>query len=109
MKQHEGQEEEFSEEHAKKWVSKMKNADKSPSPRWTMADAGTAKAKRKLDMETWELWTVMNMLYSDYCEVAAKYGVNNADFYADLAVAFLEDPDSQPEKLARYYEDVAKH
>lgn len=111
MKHHEGADdnEEFSEEHARKWVSKMKNADKSQAPKWSMADANTAKAKRKLNMETWELWTVMNMLYSDYSEVAAKYGVNNADFYADLAVAFLEDPDANPNKLARYYEEVAKH
>ena len=51
----------------------------------------------------------MNMMYSDYCKTAEKMGVNNAAFYAGLSKAFLEDQDAQPDKLARYYEYIARH
>ena len=50
----------------------------------------------------------MNMIYSDYSAVAYKYGVDTADFYADMAKAFLFDPDGgEPEeKLAAYYHNI---
>ena len=52
----------------------------------------------------------MNMMYSDYCMVASKYGVNNAEFFADMARAFLFDKDAEGpgEKLAAYYHRVVK-
>ena len=31
------------------------------------------------------------------------------EFYADMAKAFLDDKDAQPDKLARYYEYIVKH
>jgi hypothetical protein len=36
---------------------------------------------------------VMNMMYSDYCAVAKKFGLDRPDFYAELAKAFLNDKD----------------
>lgn len=52
----------------------------------------------------------MNMMYSDYCMVASKYGVNNAEFFADMARAFLFDKAAKGpgEKLAAYYHSVMK-
>ena len=35
----------------------------------------------------------MNVMYSDYYGVAAKYGLDRPEFYADLAKAFLMDLD----------------
>ena len=59
-------------------------------------------------MENWCWWITMNMIYSDYSAVAYKYGVDTADFYADMAKAFLFDPDGgEPEeKLAAYYHNI---
>ena len=33
----------------------------------------------------------------------------NIDFYTHMAKAFIEDKDSRPNRLARYYEYVTKH
>ena len=50
----------------------------------------------------------MNMMYSDYYGVAAKYGLDRPEFYADLAKAFLMDKDAggPEEKMAGYYHGV---
>ena len=56
-------------------------------------------------------WNVtMNMMYSDYCRVANKYGSGMSDFYAYMAKAFLFDKDapSPKEKLAAYYHSIAE-
>ena len=51
----------------------------------------------------------MNVMYSDYYGVAAKYGLDRPEFYADLAKAFLMDKDAggPEEKMAGYYHGVA--
>lgn len=100
--------EDFNEETAKEWVNDMKNSDGTHGAHWSIQDISSIKAKHKTDLETWKLWTVMNMLYSDYCAVAAKYGVNTPEFFTDLAAAFLADPDAKPDKLARYHAAIPK-
>lgn len=48
----------------------------------------------------------VNVMYSDYCEIAKKFGVDRPEFYVMLAKAFLEDKDSTSkgeEKLWLYY------
>jgi hypothetical protein len=53
---------------------------------------------------------VMNMMYSDYCAVAKKFGLDRPDFYAELAKAFLNDKDfgGEPEeKVWLYYQCIA--
>lgn len=49
--------------------------------------------------------TAMNMMYSDYCAVAAKHGVGTPEFYGDMAKAFLFDKDAKSPnaKMAAYY------
>lgn len=49
----------------------------------------------------------MNMLYSDYGSVAKKFGVDNADFFACLAEAFLND-DAVENKLAAFYDCIVE-
>jgi hypothetical protein len=54
---------------------------------------------------------VMNMMYSDYCAVAKKFGLDRPDFYAELAKAFLNDKDfgGEPEeKVFLYYKCIAE-
>ena len=55
---------------------------------------------------TWS--TALNVMYSDYYGVAAKYGLDRPEFYADLAKAFLMDKDAggAEEKMAGYYHGV---
>ena len=54
---------------------------------------------------------VMNMMYSDYCAVAKKFGLDRPDFYAELAKAFLNDKDfggDPEEKVFLYYKCIAE-
>lgn len=49
------------------------------------------------------------MMYSDYAAAASKHGVGgDVDFYIDMACAFLNDKNAPKDKLARYYEHIAK-
>ena len=50
----------------------------------------------------------MNVMYSDYYGVAAKYGLDRPEFYADLAKAFLMDKDAggAEAKMAGYYHGI---
>lgn len=53
----------------------------------------------------------MNMMYSDYCKVAKKYGADTPEFYADMAKAFLRDKDfdgKPEEKLYLYYKTIVE-
>lgn len=45
----------------------------------------------------------MNMLYSDFSAVLAKYGVSRPSVYVELADAFLDDPDGPSDKAVRYF------
>lgn len=56
-----------------------------------------------------ELYAAANMMYSDYCKVLKKYGVDRAEVYVELAGAFLQDKDAGAKnKLAAYYEHVVE-
>ena len=101
----------FDEEKAEMWVSGMKNEDGTAGAHWTKEEtSGVAKTVNvKFEHITdycW--WVTMNMMYSDYCEVAKKYGANTPQFYADMAKAFLFDKDGgkPKEKLAGYYHSI---
>ena len=53
---------------------------------------------------------IMCAMYSDFCEVAKKYGLGgNAEFYADMAHAWLDDKDAVEDKAAAYYCYVVQH
>ena len=104
---------EFTDGDAKAWTARMKNADGTIGPHWTMEQT-TAVAESMGTQATvvphWAWGVTMNMMYSDYYDVAVRYGVNRPEFYADLAKAFLLDKDGPgPEKkLMEYYEHIAK-
>jgi hypothetical protein len=54
---------------------------------------------------------VMNMMYSDYCGVAKKFGIDRPDLYAELAKAFLNDKDFEgepEEKVWLYYKCISE-
>ena len=92
----------FTPEKAEHWLLHMVNEDGSNGPHWGLKDTDKFKPDG-VSSYCWEC--AMNMMYSDYYSVAVKHGVNNPDFYADLAKAFLFDKDAKgpKEKIAAYY------
>lgn len=53
----------------------------------------------------------MNMMYSDYCLVAKKFGFDRPEAYAELAKAFLDDKDfdgDPEEKLYLYFKCIVE-
>lgn len=93
------------------WNHNMKNADGSYQGHWTIDQ--TAPIQNQLEVtnvskETWN--AVMNMIYSDYCEVAKKYNVNTPLFYGDLAKAFINDIDGgvPNDKVSKYFYYIVK-
>lgn len=102
----------LSVDDAIKWTQHMENADGTVGPHWTMEQTSVFADARGIDHDIPRLaWGVtMNMMYSDYCDVAMEFGVNRPEFYAALAKAFLLDKDGPgPErKLMEYYEHIAK-
>lgn len=102
----------FTRAIAEKWVMGMENDDGTTGPHYTFEQAQKTMAEREIDGSPSAFFVVLNMMYSDYCNVAKKFGVNNIDFYAKMAEAFLNDKDAVggggSEKLAHYYEYVVK-
>ncbi len=99
----------FDERTAKEWVAKMENEDGTRGPHWTMDQTTKVMEQRGIKDDPAKIYAVLNMMYSDYCEVAKKLNVNNMDFYAGLTQAFLKDKDAgAQDKLAAYYEYVVK-
>jgi len=99
----------FSREMAMKWASQMENKDGTHGPHWTIEQTKQVMAQKGIECDPTEFYAAMNMMYSDYSGVAKKLGVNNMDFYAWMAKAFLDDKDARPDKLARYYEYIVQH
>lgn len=107
----EGEDDEhLSREDAEKWVKGMKSEDGKTGGRWPLNEikqyAGNFGVHGD---EVVEFFAVMNALYTDYCKVAKKYGVDKVDFWADLAKAFMHDKDAGEGKVKKYYECIAKH
>lgn len=104
---------EFNRAAAMQWAERMKNADGSTGPHWTM-DQTTAIADSmgipEHEIPRWAWGVTMNVAYSKCYPVAVEFGINRPEFYAALAKAFLLDKDGPgPErKLLEYYEHIAK-
>lgn len=105
---HEKHKHSMTEQEAKSWVSRMKNADGSVGAHWPMDKTEQVRTQRGFNCNPVTFWVAMNMMYSDYCEVAKKNNASTVEFFADMAKAFLVDVDAKPDKLARYYECVAE-
>lgn len=91
---------------AEEWTRKMRNSDGSMGPHWKMEQVKQVMQQKGIDKDPIEFYVTMNMLYSDYGQVAKTHGINSVDFYIDLAKAFLDDPDAGDDKLMKYYEYI---
>lgn len=99
----------FNNTTAQEWMRRLKNTDGTTGAHWTMDEVKDIIRQKSLDCDPVELWATMNMMYSDYAKVAKRMNINNVDFYLGMALAFLNDADAVPDKLAAYYESVVKH
>lgn len=93
---------------AEEWASKMQNEDGTTGPHWSMDQVKTVMQQRGIDCDLPEFYAALNMIYSDYVNVAKKLGISNIDFYVGMAQAFLDDKDAGKDKLLRYYRNVVK-
>ena len=117
IKEHmEGEEEgegHLTQEKAVRWVNSMVSADPAAphGGKWTMEQVKPVAQKYGVPTEGerfWEFWAVMNALYSDYYGVASKYGMLNPDFFADMAMSWINDRDAVRNKAAEYYEHIVR-
>lgn len=99
----------MTKEMAEEWTRSMRNEDGTKGPHWTMEQVKQVMAQKGIKYDLAEFYAILNAMYSDYCAVLKKHGVNNIDFYVDLAAAWLNDSDSVPNKAALYYECIVKH
>lgn len=95
------------------WNRRMINDDGTRGGKWTTEQTSSVAKSMDLELGTVsaEEWNAaMNMMYSDYCTIAEKYGVSTPGFYADMAHAFLFDKDGgEPvEKLKAYYRCIVR-
>ncbi len=101
--------ESFTRTIADKWVSSMKNSDGSTGLHWSFDQAKQLMQQRKIDCDPVEFYAALNAVFSDFCAVAKKHGVNNVEFFIDLAKAWIDDEDAVSDKASAYYEYVVKH
>lgn len=104
----------FSHKDMETWKSMMKNDDGTRGVHFRGEQVKHACQQAGIDCEEFGediFCLAMNMMYSDYCKVAKKYGVDMPEYYADLAKAFLRDKDfdgKPEEKLYLYYKAIVE-
>lgn len=97
----------FDEHKAREWVGRMKNNDGTVGEHFKAEHTEPLRAAHCPNCDKMQFWAAMNMMYSDYCDVAKKMNVDRPEFYACMAKAFLMDKDAGEDKLAKYMEHVA--
>lgn len=99
----------LTQEMAQEWTRGMHNEDGTKGAHWTIDQARQLLNQRNLTAyDPYEFWAVMNSIYSDYCAVLKKHGVNNIDAYVDLTCAWLNDKDAVPNKAAAYFTEIVR-
>lgn len=99
--------EHLSKADAESWVSRMKNSDGTVGAHWTFEQTQDVAKQRNINCDPNDFWAAMNMMYSDYCQVAKRQSVDTPGFYADMAKAFLEDADAADGKAYLYWDCIA--
>lgn len=71
---------------------------------WSMSDVQRMIDKKMIQGNPVYYYMVLNMVYNDYYETAARFGLqSNPDFYIALAKDFINDPDGAPHKVEKYF------
>lgn len=94
------------------WISELINEDGTKGAYWTKSETSEVARNNGIDFyniteDDW--YMAMNMVYSDYSDIAKKYGVDSVSFYVDLAKQWLWDKDTiqGEDKLLKYYMFIA--
>lgn len=100
----------LTKEQAEHWVRHMRNADGSMGGRWTFPEIKQYAQNFGITGENRviEFYAVINAMASDYGKVAKKFGVDKAEFYAEMAKAWMDDDDAVPGKAMAYYEYIVE-
>lgn len=93
---------------AEKIVSRFLSSDGKHGGKWSFEQTEGVRTSKGLHCDPAAFYIVMNSLYSDYDAVFKKHNVSTADFYADVAEAWLMDEDAVEDKVERYFEEIAK-
>jgi hypothetical protein len=99
--------EHFSDWLAEKAVENFKNVDGTEGAHWSVEqidDVIRQYGIKCIGFNRWDLYFVMNMLYSDYYNVLGS----DTATYVKMSKAWFEDPDVSEGKAYRYYMQVAK-
>lgn len=100
----------FDQQMAQEWTRSMRREDGGTGPKWTMEQARSLMTQIGAQgIQPAEFWAVLNAMYSDYCKVLKKFGMDRTEIYAELARAWLDDKDAVSDKAAAYYRHVVKH
>lgn len=104
---------EFDRETAEHWVRSMRNEDKAHPVGGKWSHEMLKPLAQKYGIPTdgakfWEFYAMTNAMYSDYGEVAKKFGITSPEFYACMAKAWMDDKDAEPDKTALYYEYIVR-
>lgn len=110
MQQDKGHESKFDKQTAMEWVESMEDASgvKGGAYTWHQAQQYGRNMGITGEERLVEFYATMNAMQSDYWQVAKKFGVDKPEFYACMAKAFIEDPDAVDDKVAMYYECIAR-
>lgn len=100
----------FDKQTAMEWVDSMEDKEgvKGGMYSWHQAQQYGRNLGITGEERLIEFYAAMNAMHSDFRAVAKKFGVDRAEFYAHMAKAFIEDPDAVEDKVAKYYECIAK-
>lgn len=106
-------EQKMTREIAEEWTENMNGMDpaKPHGAKWTPEQVKPIATKYGVPTEGerfWEFYAVMNAMYSDYYAVAKKYNAQTPDFFADMAMAFINDKDAVENKTMMYYECIVE-
>lgn len=108
-----GEDMRLSKEDMKEWEKKLVNDDGSHGAHFDKEQIDQVARSIGIDPKEFGdgvLCMATQMMYSYYCGVAKKFGVDRLEYYIELAKAFLKDKDFDgdgAEKLFLYYTFIA--
>lgn len=97
----------LSREEAHEWVQHMEHEDGTKGEHWTCEQTTQVMRNKGYEFEPAEWYAIMNAMHADYFKIAKMFGVDNIDFYAAMAKAWLCDEDAVEDKARQYWEHVA--
>ena len=104
---HEKHDKHLSKDEAHEWVRSMEHKDGLKGQHWSYEQTTQVLKNKGYGINCAEWYAIMNAMHADYCEVAKMFGVDNIDFYAAMAKAWLCDEDAVEDKARQYLEHVA--